>query len=276
MCSVLTCAQLDGIGSALSQGLRAARVTSRIRPRPPKPNAEQGCSMQSKVALKQIAIFRRPPRQVSANSSASKTIQLPSVHTQRRFTEHFDEVSGIFGTISLAKLPTSDSPLMSTRTAVDPSAISDDTVSLSSPPLPNRGPSTAGQDRQTYTRPPVPSEGLRRPPTVANLQELIQPFSRLKAPSSSAPDLALSPEYRAGGRVLTSAAVRPKSAPSVAPSPGSRSAGTLTGPRLQPPATAAVMDTVSCTAEAQEELASRTGVPVFCMMPLDTVRLQTQ
>ena len=168
-----------------------------------------------------------------------------------------------------------------------------------------RGPLTAELERPAWTRPPVPSTSLRSLRTIDDLQSLLKspaghessngngngshapsfgasssahaavitsPVQLVPASSASTagPDVLTGPGRGAG----IGAPAKPQSSSNVVPGPSTRS---LVSRSQQTTATAAsgndaAPDGLLTPQPAAEEPESNTGVPVFCMMPLDTVR----
>lgn len=222
--------------------------------------------MQRKQLLssQQVATPWRTGRQTSASAGASKGGQ-QHLHDPSPRPYRFDERASILGSSSAAGFAQpSARPLMSSAVAGGSGAHAEGAASApgDSPPS-SRGPSTADLERPASTRPPVPSASLRRLRTITDLHALMDPAAQLPAPSSASPELVLSRGGGGGPLALT----RPQASSNVVPGPGSRSAV-----RQQCSAPAAVPDELCCAAEAAEEPAACTGVTVFCMMPLDTVK----
>ncbi len=175
-------------------------------------------------------------------------------------------------------------------------------VSASLPDTIPRGPLTADLERPPSTRPPVPTTTLRSLRTIGDLQSLLKGPSAgrengngchapslgatpsvdaITATSSAGQSSAMSSASSAGPDVLTGlpgrgagigAPAKPQSTSNVVPGPSSRSFGRTP----QTTATAAsgndaAPDGLLTPQPAAEEPESNTGVPVFCMMPLDTV-----
>ena len=158
-----------------------------------------------------------------------------------------------------------------------------------------RGPLTAELERPAWTRPPVPSASLRSLRTIDDLQSLLDsPSPALQnghgsgsiylatadgaSPSADASTSVAGPDVltRPGRGAGIGAPAKPQSSSNVVPAPSSR----FLSRSPQMTATAAVGDDAApgglqAVQSAAEEPESNTGVPVFCMMPLDTVRAMT-
>ena len=207
--------------------------------------------MQRKVAVAQpTATTLRLSRQSGRDGASANKVSSQVTHEPAP-RPHWPTIK--LGTASLQ--PPGVQPLMTSAISGGTAALADGAAPASSSPPAARGPSTAELERPVSTRPPVPSASLRRLRTISDLHALVEPANQLPVPSKSAPDLLV-----AGPTAVMS---RPQASSNVVPGPSSRSAAARA---------ASAPDDLSCATEAAEEPAACTGVTVFCMMPLDTVR----
>lgn len=225
---------------------------------------------RSQCASQRTATPSRTSPRTSAGAGANKaSAQLHHDLAPRPYRS--DSRSRILGTSSapaaVGTFPlVGAQPLMSSAVTGGPAAHADAAASVRGYPPSSRGTLPTELERPPSSRPPIPTPSIRRLTTIADLQALADPPSQLPVPSYTTSEVVLSP----GAEKINSGALglsRPHVSSNVLPGPGSRSAA-----RPQSAAPAAVPDELCCGAEAAEEPAACTGVTVFCMMPLDTVK----